>query len=143
MLGIYLPDNCDNFENVFNTSSSLMALKIVRVPFLGQYYTVLSSTLSSVAVVSKFVTLGQLCSIWSNNISILAFSSSRSTGPVLFKLKYEPTQFFFLVASNNAGIMATPFMLSKDKIELQFATNHLGKMNYLYIQILVGSNAFI
>ncbi|XP_062120368.1 short-chain dehydrogenase TIC 32, chloroplastic-like isoform X2 [Humulus lupulus] len=27
---------------------------------------------------------------------------------------------------NNAGVMATPFMLSKDKIELQFATNHLG-----------------
>ncbi|XP_055827418.1 short-chain dehydrogenase TIC 32, chloroplastic-like [Solanum dulcamara] len=27
---------------------------------------------------------------------------------------------------NNAGIMATPFALSKDKIELQFATNHVG-----------------
>lgn len=27
---------------------------------------------------------------------------------------------------NNAGIMASPFMLSKDNIELQFATNHLG-----------------
>ncbi|KAK8478588.1 hypothetical protein V6N13_073755 [Hibiscus sabdariffa] len=27
---------------------------------------------------------------------------------------------------NNAGIMATPFMLSKDGIELQFATNHVG-----------------
>ncbi|XVF12524.1 hypothetical protein REPUB_Repub08aG0125800 [Reevesia pubescens] len=27
---------------------------------------------------------------------------------------------------NNAGIMATPFMLSKDNIELQFGTNHLG-----------------
>ncbi|KAL7183767.1 hypothetical protein ACSBR2_026026 [Camellia fascicularis] len=27
---------------------------------------------------------------------------------------------------NNAGIMATPFMLSKDMIELQFATNHIG-----------------
>ncbi|ONI25358.1 hypothetical protein PRUPE_2G298000 [Prunus persica] len=26
---------------------------------------------------------------------------------------------------NNAGIMATPFMLSKDNIELQFATNHV------------------
>ncbi|KAK4571556.1 hypothetical protein RGQ29_030114 [Quercus rubra] len=26
---------------------------------------------------------------------------------------------------NNAGVMATPFMLSKDNIELQFATNHL------------------
>ncbi|KAB2627085.1 short-chain dehydrogenase TIC 32 [Pyrus ussuriensis x Pyrus communis] len=27
---------------------------------------------------------------------------------------------------NNAGVMATPFMLSKDNIEMQFATNHLG-----------------
>ncbi|KAM0041354.1 putative very-long-chain 3-oxoacyl-CoA reductase [Helianthus debilis subsp. tardiflorus] len=27
---------------------------------------------------------------------------------------------------NNAGIMMTPFLLSKDSIELQFATNHLG-----------------
>ncbi|XP_059304759.1 short-chain dehydrogenase TIC 32, chloroplastic-like [Lycium ferocissimum] len=32
---------------------------------------------------------------------------------------------------NNAGIMATPFALSKDKIELQFATNHVGKMPLL------------
>ncbi|XP_062120367.1 short-chain dehydrogenase TIC 32, chloroplastic-like isoform X1 [Humulus lupulus] len=32
----------------------------------------------------------------------------------------------FVLSSNNAGVMATPFMLSKDKIELQFATNHLG-----------------
>lgn len=30
------------------------------------------------------------------------------------------------VLINNAGIMATPFQLSKDNIELQFATNHLG-----------------
>ncbi|CAL2243744.1 unnamed protein product [Prunus armeniaca] len=28
---------------------------------------------------------------------------------------------------NNAGIMATPFMLSKDNIELQFATNHVAR----------------
>ncbi|XP_062146415.1 short-chain dehydrogenase TIC 32, chloroplastic-like [Alnus glutinosa] len=27
---------------------------------------------------------------------------------------------------NNAGVMASPFMLSQDNIELQFATNHLG-----------------
>ncbi|CAM8930585.1 unnamed protein product [Rhodiola kirilowii] len=27
---------------------------------------------------------------------------------------------------NNAGVMATPFTLSKDGIELQFATNHIG-----------------
>lgn len=29
--------------------------------------------------------------------------------------------------SNNAGVMATPFLLSKDGIELQFATNHVGR----------------
>jgi hypothetical protein len=27
---------------------------------------------------------------------------------------------------NNAGIMACPYQLSEDGIELQFATNHLG-----------------
>ncbi|XP_020974823.1 short-chain dehydrogenase TIC 32, chloroplastic isoform X7 [Arachis ipaensis] len=27
---------------------------------------------------------------------------------------------------NNAGVMATPFQLSQDNIEMQFATNHLG-----------------
>ncbi|XP_042037026.1 short-chain dehydrogenase TIC 32, chloroplastic-like isoform X1 [Salvia splendens] len=30
------------------------------------------------------------------------------------------------VLVNNAGIMATPFMLSEENIELQFATNHVG-----------------
>lgn len=32
----------------------------------------------------------------------------------------------FSAVSNNAGVMAPPFMLSKDNIEMQFATNHLG-----------------
>ncbi|KAH1191182.1 Short-chain dehydrogenase TIC 32, chloroplastic [Glycine max] len=32
----------------------------------------------------------------------------------------------FVIIRNNAGIMACPFSLSKDKIELQFATNHIG-----------------
>lgn len=36
---------------------------------------------------------------------------------------------------NNAGIMATPFNLSKDNIELQFATNHLG--HFLLAQMLL------
>ncbi|KAJ0663322.1 putative very-long-chain 3-oxoacyl-CoA reductase [Helianthus annuus] len=34
--------------------------------------------------------------------------------------------YIFTVESNNAGVMAPPFTLSKDKIQLQFATNHLG-----------------
>lgn len=36
---------------------------------------------------------------------------------------------------NNAGIMATPYTLSKDNIELQFATNHLG--HFLLTNLLV------
>ncbi|KAI7743098.1 hypothetical protein M8C21_013592 [Ambrosia artemisiifolia] len=36
---------------------------------------------------------------------------------------------------NNAGVMAPPFTLSKDKIELQFATNHLG--HFLLTQLLL------
>nr|XP_043635888.1 short-chain dehydrogenase TIC 32, chloroplastic-like [Erigeron canadensis] len=36
---------------------------------------------------------------------------------------------------NNAGIMMTPFMLSKDNLELQFATNHLG--HFLLTQLLL------
>ncbi|XP_071689926.1 short-chain dehydrogenase TIC 32, chloroplastic-like isoform X2 [Rutidosis leptorrhynchoides] len=36
---------------------------------------------------------------------------------------------------NNAGVMAPPFTLSKDNIELQFATNHLG--HFLLTQLLL------
>ncbi|XP_048570787.1 uncharacterized protein LOC125551578 isoform X2 [Triticum urartu] len=31
---------------------------------------------------------------------------------------------------NNAGVMATPFSLSKDGIEMQFATNHIACKNF-------------
>ncbi|KAL2527325.1 NAD(P)-binding Rossmann-fold superfamily protein [Abeliophyllum distichum] len=36
---------------------------------------------------------------------------------------------------NNAGVMAPPFKLSKDNIELQFATNHLG--HFLLTHLLI------
>ncbi|KAJ8554411.1 hypothetical protein K7X08_025089 [Anisodus acutangulus] len=36
---------------------------------------------------------------------------------------------------NNAGIMATPFSLSTDKMELQFATNHVG--HFLLTNVLL------
>ncbi|KAK4792740.1 hypothetical protein SAY86_023175 [Trapa natans] len=36
------------------------------------------------------------------------------------------TGFPLNILINNAGVMLTPYTLSKDKIELQFATNHLG-----------------
>ncbi|XP_059441210.1 short-chain dehydrogenase TIC 32, chloroplastic-like [Corylus avellana] len=38
---------------------------------------------------------------------------------------------------NNAGVMASPFMLSQDNIELQFATNHLGMWGHFLLTNLL------
>lgn len=43
-----------------------------------------------------------------------------------FASEYNSQHHPLNILINNAGIMGTPFMLSKDNIELQFATNHLG-----------------
>lgn len=43
-----------------------------------------------------------------------------------FAADYNSSGLPLNILINNAGIMATPFKLSKDNIELQFATNHLG-----------------
>lgn len=43
-----------------------------------------------------------------------------------FAFEYNSSGQSLNLLINNAGIMMTPFMLSKDNIELQFATNHLG-----------------
>ncbi|KAL8053868.1 hypothetical protein ABFX02_05G101300 [Erythranthe guttata] len=43
-----------------------------------------------------------------------------------FASEYKSTDLPLNLLINNAGVMAPPFMLSQDKIELQFATNHLG-----------------
>ncbi|XP_071703409.1 short-chain dehydrogenase TIC 32, chloroplastic-like [Rutidosis leptorrhynchoides] len=43
-----------------------------------------------------------------------------------FASKYCSSGLPLNILINNAGVMAPPFTLSKDKIELQFATNHLG-----------------
>ncbi|KAM7273331.1 hypothetical protein ACFE04_027995 [Oxalis oulophora] len=43
-----------------------------------------------------------------------------------FAAEFESSNRPLNILVNNAGIMANPFMLSKDGIELQFATNHIG-----------------
>ncbi|EYU38339.1 hypothetical protein MIMGU_mgv1a0103241mg, partial [Erythranthe guttata] len=43
-----------------------------------------------------------------------------------FASEYKSLDLPLNLLINNAGVMAPPFMLSQDKIELQFATNHLG-----------------
>ncbi|KAK1441473.1 hypothetical protein QVD17_07387 [Tagetes erecta] len=43
-----------------------------------------------------------------------------------FVADYKSSGLPLNVLINNAGILATPYMLSEDNIELQFATNHVG-----------------
>ncbi|XP_057776039.1 short-chain dehydrogenase TIC 32, chloroplastic-like [Salvia miltiorrhiza] len=43
-----------------------------------------------------------------------------------FASEYNSSELPLNLLINNAGVMATPFMLSQDNIEMQFATNHLG-----------------
>ncbi|KAI7735756.1 hypothetical protein M8C21_015413 [Ambrosia artemisiifolia] len=43
-----------------------------------------------------------------------------------FALDYKATGLPLNLLINNAGILATPYTLSEDNIELQFATNHVG-----------------
>ncbi|KAG2318546.1 hypothetical protein Bca52824_011759 [Brassica carinata] len=45
-----------------------------------------------------------------------------------FASDYKSTGLPLNLLINNAGVMACPFMLSKDNIELQFATNHPGDL---------------
>ncbi|MED6135833.1 Short-chain dehydrogenase TIC 32, chloroplastic [Stylosanthes scabra] len=45
-----------------------------------------------------------------------------------FALQYNSRHLPLNILVNNAGIMATPFKLSRDNIELQFATNHIGSL---------------
>ncbi|KAD4178378.1 hypothetical protein E3N88_26969 [Mikania micrantha] len=52
-----------------------------------------------------------------------------------FATKFISSSLPLNILINNAGVMAPPFMLSKDKIELQFATNHLG--HFLLTQLLL------
>ncbi|XP_051129338.1 short-chain dehydrogenase TIC 32, chloroplastic-like [Andrographis paniculata] len=43
-----------------------------------------------------------------------------------FASEYNSSNLPLNLLINNAGVMATPFMLSQDNIEMQFATNHVG-----------------
>ncbi|ERN00318.1 hypothetical protein AMTR_s00107p00149370 [Amborella trichopoda] len=53
-----------------------------------------------------------------------------------FARSFLNTNYPLNVLINSAGIMACPFQLSKDGIELQFATNHLG--HFLLTNLLLG-----
>ncbi|KAL8170422.1 hypothetical protein V2J09_022226 [Rumex salicifolius] len=54
-----------------------------------------------------------------------------------FASDYESARLPLNLLINNAGVSATPFTLSKDGIELQFATNHLG--HFLLTHLLLNN----
>ncbi|PPS06688.1 hypothetical protein GOBAR_AA13953 [Gossypium barbadense] len=62
----------------------------------------------------------------SAKIDVMELDLSSMASVRKFASQYQSSNLPLNLLINNAGVMATPFMLSQDKIELQFATNHLG-----------------
>lgn len=59
-------------------------------------------------------------------IDVMELDLGSMTSVRKFASEYNSTGYPLNILINNAGVMAPPFMLSQDNIELQFATNHLG-----------------
>ncbi|KAJ6844427.1 short-chain dehydrogenase TIC 32, chloroplastic-like [Iris pallida] len=59
-------------------------------------------------------------------IDVLELDLSSMASVRKFALDFGSLELPLNILVNNAGIMATPFLLSHDGIELQFATNHIG-----------------
>ncbi|XP_062026235.1 short-chain dehydrogenase TIC 32, chloroplastic-like isoform X1 [Rosa rugosa] len=59
-------------------------------------------------------------------IDIMELDLSSLASVTKFAADYNSKGLPLNILINNAGVMATPFKLSQDNIELQFATNHLG-----------------
>ncbi|CAA3031270.1 Hypothetical predicted protein [Olea europaea subsp. europaea] len=68
-------------------------------------------------------------------VDTMELDLSSSTSVRKFASKFTSSGRPLNLLINNAGIMATPFKLSKDNVELQFATNHLG--HFLLTHLLI------
>ncbi|MED6177642.1 Short-chain dehydrogenase TIC 32, chloroplastic, partial [Stylosanthes scabra] len=62
----------------------------------------------------------------SGKIDIMELDLSSMESVRKFASQFNSSGLSLNILINNAGIYGTPFMLSKDNIELHFATNHLG-----------------
>ncbi|KMT12087.1 hypothetical protein BVRB_5g100420 [Beta vulgaris subsp. vulgaris] len=67
-----------------------------------------------------------LAEIPTAKIDVMELDLSSLASVEKFASEFKSSNLSLNVLINNAGIMATPFQLSKENIELQFATNHLG-----------------
>lgn len=68
-------------------------------------------------------------------IDVMELDLSSMASVRKFASEYQSSNLPLNILINNAGVMATPFMLSHDNIELQFATNHLG--HFLLTELLL------
>jgi WW domain-containing oxidoreductase len=59
-------------------------------------------------------------------IDVMELDLSAMASVRKFASEYKSSGLPLNILINNAGVMACPFMLSTDKIEMQFATNHIG-----------------
>lgn len=84
---------------------------------------VMEMDLSSLESVRKFA---QSFNSRNKHLNILMYDQPGISSVSLSGCKDSDGHVLSIDYSNNAGIMACPFQLSKDGIELQFATNHLG-----------------
>ncbi|KAK9927169.1 hypothetical protein M0R45_024368 [Rubus argutus] len=64
--------------------------------------------------------------IQSAKIDVMELDLSSLASVTKFAADYNSKGLPLNILINNAGVMATPFKLSQDNIELQFATNHIG-----------------
>ncbi|BAT73061.1 Short-chain dehydrogenase TIC 32 [Vigna angularis] len=62
----------------------------------------------------------------SAKIDVMELDLSSMASVRKFAADFNSSGLSLNILINNAGVMATPFLLSQDNIELQFATNHLG-----------------
>uniref|UniRef100_A0A5B6Z121 Short-chain dehydrogenase TIC 32 n=1 Tax=Davidia involucrata TaxID=16924 RepID=A0A5B6Z121_DAVIN len=68
-------------------------------------------------------------------IDVMELDLSSMASVRRFASEYNSSGLPLNLLINNAGVMAPPFMLSQDNIELQFATNHLG--HFLLTKLLL------
>ncbi|CAK9163178.1 unnamed protein product [Ilex paraguariensis] len=61
-----------------------------------------------------------------SKVEVMELDLSSMASVRKFATEYNSSCLPLNILINNAGVMAPPFMLSQDNIELQFATNHLG-----------------
>ncbi|KAH7840925.1 hypothetical protein Vadar_023394 [Vaccinium darrowii] len=70
-------------------------------------------------------------------IDVMELDLSSMASVRKFASEYKSSGLPLNLLINNAGIMGTPFMLTKDNIELQFGTNHIG--HFLLTNLLLGT----